>query len=223
MSHSSSVPWSPPSGGEPVLLPAGRWWDAVRVPAGLGPAVLAALGERTGAVMEDATHRVWTWLVEPGAATAWPHLEGVYVFTSGLSIPVPPAGVTTGPLRWLVLPATTALTEPEPLLRALTAAWDADAHCRTGRGGEPVSGLRCDGCGTGEAVTVSFIESPSGPGWRRQMCPVCLAVENLPPVCCTTCGTPSDDLHLRSARLASAAPVTSVWECPPCWYGTGAA
>lgn len=38
-----ALPWNPPNGHAVQLFPAGRWWDAVRGPTGLGEHTLKLL------------------------------------------------------------------------------------------------------------------------------------------------------------------------------------
>jgi hypothetical protein len=53
------------------LQAAGHEWDAVRVPTSMGLPALAALGERSGAVIEDPREPVLYWFVHRGTASDW--------------------------------------------------------------------------------------------------------------------------------------------------------
>ncbi|MFH8367011.1 hypothetical protein [Streptomyces sp. NPDC018031] len=68
--------WVPPE--ESTAQRAGRWWDAVRVPASLGGPALDQLGEKSGPVIIDGSGSLLYWLVEPGSATGW-HIPQVQV------------------------------------------------------------------------------------------------------------------------------------------------
>jgi hypothetical protein len=123
-----AVPWMPPNGVDVELLPAGQWWDAVRVPAYIGAQVLEQLGWDTGAVIEDQSGAVMYWLVLPGAADRWGLPEPAVAIRGKASyVAVPPVSRTDGPgLRWLApLTAERYLTDPELLRAALAAAVDA--------------------------------------------------------------------------------------------------
>jgi hypothetical protein len=122
-------PWSPPAGGTVELTPAGRAWDAVRVPTGIGLSAIARLGDDSGAVIEDASGGILYWLVAPGATAAW-ELPEPFVEVRGDAsyVAVPPLWRTEGHhrLRWIVpLTRTCYLTDPEPLHTALAAAIEA--------------------------------------------------------------------------------------------------
>jgi hypothetical protein len=99
-------------------VPAGRWWNAVRVPVALG-----ALGDETGAVIEDGYGGIMYWLVLPGDASAW-RLPDVQVLGRGSHVAVPPLRRTSGPgLYWRVpLSNDSYWTDTERLRAALTAA-----------------------------------------------------------------------------------------------------
>lgn len=51
--------WVPPESMCVTLVPAGRWWDAVRVPRDLAVPGLAVLGPDSGAVIEDGRCALW--------------------------------------------------------------------------------------------------------------------------------------------------------------------
>lgn len=115
--------WSPPRGRDTELHPAGRWWDAVRVPVRVGNPALERLGERTGAVIEDRYGALLYWFVPIGAANSW-ELQRVEVRGPACYVGVPPADRTEGPgVRWRVpLSAERYLTDPVLLYDALREA-----------------------------------------------------------------------------------------------------
>lgn len=105
------------------IVPAGRWWSAVRVPAALGTLVLELLGDRTGAVIEDGYGGIMYWLVPPGDA-ADRRLPGGQVLGRGSHVAVPPPSRTSGPgLYWRVpLSHDSYRTDTARLRAALTEA-----------------------------------------------------------------------------------------------------
>lgn len=115
--------WAPPSGPSTVLLPAGRWWDAVTSPADWGDHALGALGLDMGAVIRDPWGKSMYWLIEPGAGDAW-QLERVGVLGVACWVAVPPVQRVAGPgPHWAVPPtAERWLTAAGPLHDALSAA-----------------------------------------------------------------------------------------------------
>lgn len=117
------LPWTPPGGTEVRLLPAGRWWDAVRVTRPLAEQALAVLGPDTGAVIEDDSGALLYWLIKPGAADEWPRLPQVEVLGRATYVGVPPVAVTSSRARWRVpLAHDCYLTDPALLRAALEAA-----------------------------------------------------------------------------------------------------
>ncbi|MFJ8646337.1 hypothetical protein ACIRNI_09445 [Streptomyces sp. NPDC093546] len=137
MMPSRVEPWTPPQGPDVTLLPAGRWWDAVRVPSSLGSRVLARLGENSGAVIEDGFGAILYWLVWPGAADEWVLLQpSVSICGATTYVAVPPVTYTEGPgLRWATpLSPTRYLTDPELLRAALATEIDAVMGRRAGQG-----------------------------------------------------------------------------------------
>lgn len=124
MSSPHPLAWVPPHHNAVSLLPAGRWWDAVRVRRELADAVLTALGPRSGAVIEDSPGGLLYWLVEPGSATRWPELPGVRVRGRDGFIGVPAQHKVSGSgVSWRVpLAPGRYLTDPAALLAALTEA-----------------------------------------------------------------------------------------------------
>jgi hypothetical protein len=120
---SSALAWSPPSGTDVELLPAGRWWDAVKVSRWLAEPALDRLGDDSGAVIEDGFGRTWYWLVAPGGADGW-RLQQVVPLGETCYLAVPPQHRTGGPgLRWRVpLAPGRYLTGPGLLHQALADA-----------------------------------------------------------------------------------------------------
>nr|WP_180218306.1 hypothetical protein [Streptomyces albus] len=90
-----------PKGLDAVLLPAGEWWDAVRVPAYLGEGVLARIGALSGAVIRDPYGSRLYWLIEPGSANEWSFDE----FT---------AVQVLGTANWVTVPPRNRLHPPGP-------------------------------------------------------------------------------------------------------------
>ncbi|WP_211041620.1 hypothetical protein [Streptomyces tardus] len=114
--------FTPPPGPDVCLMQAGVTWDAVRVSAWVSRAVLPALGERSGAVLEDGYSGVWYWLIASGAGGGWRFGPAVQVLGAATWLAVPPVHRTERPgLRWVLAPGggTRALTEPELLHAAL--------------------------------------------------------------------------------------------------------
>ncbi|WP_059006442.1 hypothetical protein [Streptomyces specialis] len=108
-----------PSGDLPQPYPCGVEWDAVSVGFVDGYRVVGMLGQRSGAVIEDAEGGRVTWLVKPGAAGGW-CLPGVAVRGLGLRLLVPPlTPPKTAILRWAVRPGTGFLTCHTALYGAL--------------------------------------------------------------------------------------------------------
>lgn len=103
-----------------AALRAGIHWDAVRVPAGLADQVLAVLGDRTGAVIEDRWSRAVCWLVPAGTADTWTAPHSV-ALGAACWVTVPGPRADTGH-RWL-RPVTHhgVLTGPRLLADALAA------------------------------------------------------------------------------------------------------
>ncbi|MBP0456185.1 hypothetical protein JFN87_01540 [Streptomyces bomunensis] len=111
--------------GSTLLLPAGRRWDVLTLPASLGgPAldVLIRLVERPGPVLADTGEERMGFFVPAGTAGRWLG-TGVRGAGRGTWIVVPhPAGRAHG-LRWLVPPdGSGALTDPAVLELALHEA-----------------------------------------------------------------------------------------------------
>lgn len=123
MTISRAQQWVEPYGVEVRTLPAGRWWDAVRVPLSLGVRALEHLGHDTGAVIKDGYGSVLYWLIRPTAADHW-RLPEVQVLGPRCHVAIPAQHRTSGPgLYWRVpLTRQRYRTGPEPLHFALRAA-----------------------------------------------------------------------------------------------------
>ncbi|MFF9866768.1 hypothetical protein ACF1G0_15325 [Streptomyces sp. NPDC013953] len=110
-----------------ALLPAGRRWDVLIVPAVLGyPTldVLARLVDRPGPVLADFGDARMGFFVPPGTAARW---VGTGMRAAGrgtwIVVPYPGPGRVTGGTRWLVTPdGSGALTDPVLLELALHEA-----------------------------------------------------------------------------------------------------
>ena len=126
MTGSWSPRWMRGDGTEAQLLPAGRWWDAVRVPLDLGSQAMRRLGDETGSVITDGYGRLLYWLVRPGSAADW-QLPGVQVLGAGCHVAVPPPHRTTGPgPHWRVPPSRGRECTSAPALHS--ALRDALSH-----------------------------------------------------------------------------------------------
>lgn len=113
-----------PTGSLVALRSAGRWWDAVRVPRHIGEAVLTALGDQSGAVIDDPSGALMYWLIPPGGAHAWamPDQSGIVVQGDATYIAVPGTGRTVGP-HWRIPPSPSkCLTDADPLGELLRMA-----------------------------------------------------------------------------------------------------
>ncbi|MGW6741126.1 DUF6415 family natural product biosynthesis protein [Streptomyces sp. NPDC055025] len=126
--------WTPPNGTTVEMVPAGRFWDAVRVRSHIGERVIERLGKGGGAVVEDWKGAVFYWLVPPGTTDAW-DLPPSVVLPLGIAtfVAVPPVSCTGEEkhLRWIVpLTATCYLTDPELLHDALTTELSATGGSR---------------------------------------------------------------------------------------------
>jgi hypothetical protein len=96
-----------------VLLPTGRAFDVIEVPARLGlPAARSAM---LGPVVVAPTGR-WMFLVQPGEALR-PELTAlldVVLHGRGSWVPAPPTRTPEGRIRWEVPPAATRWQLPDP-------------------------------------------------------------------------------------------------------------
>ena len=127
MTTSELPRWMPSRRAEVRTLAAGEWWDAVRVPPGLGVHALRHLGDETGAVIRDGYGGILYWLISPGSAAHW-HLPQVTVLGPGCHVAIPPLHRTTGPgLYWQVPPSQVRETTATPrLYDALHASLSSD-------------------------------------------------------------------------------------------------
>ncbi|WFB09469.1 hypothetical protein LRS74_22300 [Streptomyces sp. LX-29] len=152
-------PWNPPHGPDIEAQPAGRWWDAVKVPSLIGQRALALLGGNSGPVIEDTYGAVWYWLVAPGVAGDWTIQR---VLSLGAYVAVPPVERTYGPgPHWRVVPAREGrLTDAGRLHSALRTAHASVKVC-----------LRCQRM-TGRPVTVALVHGGNG-GRTHYACPDC--------------------------------------------------
>ncbi|MFG2500023.1 hypothetical protein ACGFSB_17655 [Streptomyces sp. NPDC048441] len=109
-----------PLGNTIETVPAGVFWNAVRVPADVGEKVLRVLGEFTGAVIEDRSAQTLYWLVPPRAAREW-GLPGVEILGIDAWVGVPGPSVEYR-CRWRIsVDDAGPLTEPDALRTALVA------------------------------------------------------------------------------------------------------
>lgn len=130
-----STAWTPEEGAQAV--PAGTWWDAVRVPQDLGVNVVRAfrtfVPARLGPVIADLDMKVPSlyFLTPLGTATDWnvPPSRGLGHHSY---IVIPETGTTSPPgPYWLVRPQdATGLTDPHALQRFLNCA-EPDTHLPT--------------------------------------------------------------------------------------------
>ncbi|MFB7866803.1 hypothetical protein [Streptomyces sp. NPDC056069] len=108
-----------------ALLPAGRRWDVLILPAPLGRPtldVLARLVDRPGPVLGDLGDARTGFFVPPGTAARWLG-TGVRGAGAGSWIVVPHPGRVAGGVRWLVAPdAAGTLTDTALLERAMHEA-----------------------------------------------------------------------------------------------------
>ncbi|MFD7135950.1 hypothetical protein [Streptomyces sp. NPDC059894] len=117
-----------------ALLPAGKAWDVLILPGGLGiPTldVLTRILDRPGPVMAGFGDDRLGFLVPPGTAARWIG-TGVRTAGAGTWIVVPCPGRTTGTVRWLVPPdGSGTLTDPALLELAMHEAAAGPAGGRT--------------------------------------------------------------------------------------------
>jgi hypothetical protein len=125
-----------------ALLPAGRLWDVLVVPGGLGRAtlrVLERMAGRPGPVLADRGDARVGFFVPPGTASGW-FGTGVRGAGRGSWVAVPHPARVAGGVRWLVPPdGSGALTDPALLelamheAVALAAEEDPGAEAQDGR------------------------------------------------------------------------------------------
>ncbi|MFJ5805372.1 hypothetical protein OG906_10620 [Streptomyces sp. NBC_01426] len=108
-----------------ALLPAGRRWDVLILPAALGQAtldVLTLLIDRPGPVLADLGESRLGFFVPAGTASRWLG-TGVRGAGHGTWIVVPYPGRATAGVRWVVLPdGRGTLTDPAVLELAMHEA-----------------------------------------------------------------------------------------------------
>ncbi|MFD7880653.1 hypothetical protein ACFV5G_42465 [Streptomyces sp. NPDC059766] len=108
-----------------ALLPAGKAWDVLILPGGLGyPTldVLTRILDQPGPVLADFGDARVGFLVPPGTAARWLG-TGIRTVGAGSWIVVPYPGRSTGKVRWLVPPdGTGTLTDPALLELAMHEA-----------------------------------------------------------------------------------------------------
>ncbi|GCB45668.1 bifunctional DNA primase/polymerase [Streptomyces sp. NL15-2K] len=108
-----------------ALLPAGKAWDVLILPGGLGyPTldVLTRILDRPGPVLVDFGDARMGFLVPPGTASRWLG-TGIRTAGPGTWIVVPYPGRSTGCVRWLVPPdGSGTLTDPALLELAMHEA-----------------------------------------------------------------------------------------------------
>ncbi|MEV7727664.1 hypothetical protein AB0P15_23360 [Streptomyces sp. NPDC087917] len=120
-----------------TLLPAGRSWDVLILPGGLGHATLEVLHlllDRPGPVLADFGDSRLGFFVPAGTASRWIG-TGVRGAGRGSWIVVPYPGRATGGVRWLVTPdGLGTLTDPVVLELAMH---EAAAHVVAQEGRKP--------------------------------------------------------------------------------------
>ncbi|WP_351232172.1 hypothetical protein [Streptomyces sp. NPDC002133] len=106
-----------------VPIPAGRDWDAVRVPRSVGLTALSILGARSGAVLEDPGALALYWFVPAGAAADWA-VTNTRPIGRGTFVVIPPPLRIEGPgPHWRICPTDgTWTTQPGALQAAIEAA-----------------------------------------------------------------------------------------------------
>ncbi|MBV6699396.1 hypothetical protein [Kitasatospora aureofaciens] len=108
-----------------LLLPCGVCWDAVRLPAQLGLAVLDALlhdAVETGPVLHDCDTQVVYVLITPGGGIDWNERHPqVRLLSTGcyLATPSPELDWLNRMVVWAHMPPLPAPTDPADLLAAL--------------------------------------------------------------------------------------------------------
>ncbi|MBP8532342.1 hypothetical protein GWI24_03865 [Streptomyces sp. MK37H] len=164
-------PWTPPNTEDVEALPAGKWWDAVRAAPTVGERALKALGDETGAVIQDK-HGPLYWLIKVGSVESW-RLRQVRVLTEladeSTYLGVPPASWTEGPeTHWRVpLSADHYLTDTWKLWEALAEADRAE------NGRVPEGRQLCFRCKlpTDEPIPVDVEDGRSDVGKVTYACP----------------------------------------------------
>ncbi|MFC9270509.1 hypothetical protein ACFTXJ_22355 [Streptomyces zhihengii] len=108
-----------------TLLPAGRRWDVLILPGGLGHPTLDVLNRlvgRPGPVLADFGESRLGFFVPPGTAGRWMG-TGIRTAGRGTWIVVPYPGRSVGKVRWLVVPdGSGTLNDPALLELAMHEA-----------------------------------------------------------------------------------------------------
>ncbi|MFE2518621.1 hypothetical protein [Streptomyces mirabilis] len=122
MTKTPPLDWMP-AGRTVSLRPAGKWWDAVRVPRVIGLEALGRSGGR-GAVMEDPGGGLLYWLVPAGEASGRQTAEGARILVLGdtTHVAVPGPQRTSGPRRRVPPTRSNTLTDPSRLHNASAQA-----------------------------------------------------------------------------------------------------
>ncbi|MFG2427853.1 hypothetical protein [Streptomyces sp. NPDC048590] len=118
-----------------ALLPAGRLWDVLIVPGGLGHPtldVLTRLVSRPGPVLAGFGEARMGYFVPPGTAARWVG-TGIRGVGRGAWIVVPRPGATVGGARWIIPPDGSGVLTDATLLEL--ALHEAAAAMRGGPGG----------------------------------------------------------------------------------------
>lgn len=102
---------------------AGHGWDAVRVHAPMARTVLLALGDRSGAVIEDSREPALYWFVAAGATAGW-DVPGTRPLGLHQHLVVPDSRRRQGPGPWWRFrpEGGALLTDAGALLQALRMA-----------------------------------------------------------------------------------------------------
>ncbi|MEU9557210.1 hypothetical protein [Streptomyces fumanus] len=124
------------------LTPAGRTWDAVRLPEQLGFDALDALARPPGAVLRAPHSRRVYFLVPPHTTTAW-DLPPSAALSDNDHLVLPPAGLRRPPgPHWLIPPRPGRVHTPTEQLRtaveaALGRRSARPTECRTSAASAP--------------------------------------------------------------------------------------
>ncbi|QNP65581.1 hypothetical protein [Streptomyces genisteinicus] len=121
-----------------TLLPAGRRWDVLILPGGLGHPTLDVLNRlvgRPGPVLADFGEARLGFFVPPGTADRWMG-SGIRTAGRGTWIVVPYPGRSVGKVRWLVVPdGSGTLNDPALLELAMHEAAAVVARAERGADG----------------------------------------------------------------------------------------
>ncbi|MFE2492768.1 hypothetical protein [Streptomyces scopuliridis] len=148
-------------------------WHAVTLPSVWARHVLGILGDRSGAVLEDAFVRQMVWFIFPGGAADWPETAalGVRVLPTGGDVTLAGPDGCRKVMVWHRSPRTPPpLTDPDELRAAIEyTVGPLDQAAALG----PVWACRYCGAPVRDAHLVDQIESMSGPGWSSYACGPC--------------------------------------------------